>query len=146
MAGAHGHRVIRQSASRAGGDGDVLIGDVMGTLLELYGMADVAFVGGSFVPIGGHNPIEPALWRIPVLSGPLQFNFPDVMGELEEAGGLATVQDEAELAECLIGLLRDSEERDRRGAAGYAVVERNRGASERLLELLRAEISAAVLQ
>ena len=51
---------------------DVVIGDVMGSLFDLYGLADIATVGGSFVDVGGHNPIEPAAYGLPILVGPYQ--------------------------------------------------------------------------
>jgi len=123
---------------------DVIVGDVMGSLLQLYGVADVAFVGGSFVSVGGHNPIEPSLWKIPVVSGPVQFNFPDVMAELEAAGGLRTVQDVDGLAETVAQLLGDEAKRTAMGIAAHDFVERNRGASGRLLALLQDQINVAL--
>ena len=66
---------------------DVLIGDVMGSLFDLYGLADIATVGGSFVDVGGHNPIEPAAYGLPVLVGPYQYNFLRSCWSLKRMGG-----------------------------------------------------------
>ena len=141
MAQERGFSVTFQSSCSSVETADVLIGDVMGTLLQLYGAADIAFVGGSFVPVGGHNPIEPALWRVPILSGPLQFNFPDVMEALEQAGGLRTVADERALTDALMQLLESPEERTAMGDRALEVVVANRGATDRVLDLVRGEVA-----
>ena len=125
---------------------DVIIGDVMGTLLHLYGLADVAFVGGSFVDVGGHNPLEPALCRLPIISGPHQFNFTQVMQDLEAKGGLQTVESAAELADALIVLLLNDARRHKAGAAAAATLDENRGATDRVLALLRSRITSAIAQ
>lgn len=122
---------------------DVVVGDVMGTLLTLYGLADVAFVGGSLVELGGHNPLEPALCRIPVLSGPHQFNFADVMQELEVHDGLVTVHTVDELAQRVCGFMQDPSACRLAGAAAAAVLDENRGATARVAQLLRARIGAS---
>ena len=70
-----------------------MIGDTMGELMLLYGIADLAFVGGSLVERGGHNPLEAAAHAIPVLMGPHTFNFKDICARLEQASGLITVTD-----------------------------------------------------
>ncbi len=125
---------------------DVLVGDVMGTLLELYGVANVAFVGGSLVPVGGHNPLEPAVCGLPIVCGPHQFNFTDVMAHLTELDALQTINTAEELAEVVLLLLRDPEEMSRRGRAAASAVDQNRGATERVATLLRARITAALAQ
>ncbi len=71
----------------------VVIGDTMGELMLLYGIADLAFVGGSPVERGGHNPLEPAAHAIPVLMGPHTFNFKDICAKLQQDDGLITVTD-----------------------------------------------------
>jgi 3-deoxy-D-manno-octulosonic-acid transferase len=71
----------------------VVIGDTMGELMLLYGIADLAFVGGSLVERGGHNPLEPAAHAIPVLMGPHTFNFKDICAKLQQDDGLITVTD-----------------------------------------------------
>ncbi|MDW3283253.1 3-deoxy-D-manno-octulosonic acid transferase, partial [Escherichia coli] len=68
---------LRSSGEIPSGSTQVVIGDTMGELMLLYGIADLAFVGGSLVERGGHNPLEPAAHAIPVLMGPHTFNFKD---------------------------------------------------------------------
>jgi 3-deoxy-D-manno-octulosonic-acid transferase len=91
-------------------------------------------------PTGGHNPLEAAVWGVPVLSGPHVFNFREVYQEMTEAGAARIVADAGELASVLATWLAGPDEAAARGASGLAVVERNRGATARtataLLELL----------
>lgn len=122
---------------------DVVLGDTMGELLYLYGLAQVAFLGGSLVSVGGHNPIEAAVCEVPLIMGPETFNFPDVVAAFGEAGCLHLIADAASLATQVAGYLSDEAGRQAVGAEAAAVVARNRGATVRLLELLSAEIQAA---
>jgi 3-deoxy-D-manno-octulosonic-acid transferase len=133
---AQGFDFIRRSADPAGADYQVLLLDTLGELADFYAAADAAFVGGSLVPIGGHNLLEPAAAGLPVLSGPAQFNSPEVARALSAAGALTLVHDAAELAAALASLLADPAARARQGAAGRAAIEANRGALERLLGLI----------
>jgi 3-deoxy-D-manno-octulosonic-acid transferase len=112
----------------------VYLGETMGELLALYGAADLAFVGGSLAPIGGHNLLEPAALGVPVLTGHELANFVEVAEVLREADALVEVADEAALAAALARLFADEAERRRLGEAGRAVVAANRGALERTLE------------
>ena len=114
----------------------VLLVDTLGELLAWYGCAEVAFVGGSLVPVGGHNLLEPAALGVPVLSGPAQFNSPDAARLLAACGALQTVTDAAGLADAVDGLMRDAQEARRRGEAGRAMLQANRGAADRSLALL----------
>ncbi len=118
-------------------DTDVLLGDTMGELLLLYGAADLAFVGGSLVPSGGHNLIEPAAWGLPLISGPHLFNFAEVSRLLEEAGGLLVVHNLDQLANGIQNLLDNAQQRAAQGEAALAVANANRGALEKTLELIR---------
>ena len=111
----------------------VLLIDTLGELLQLFGVADVAVIGGSFVTRGGHNPLEAAAWGLPVLCGQSMFNFEDVTQRLQAAGALEQVLSTRELAAGLTGLLGDPEEAQRRGAAARRVLEANRGAVDRLM-------------
>ena len=130
----HGERLARRSTGESvEADTTIYLGDSMGELSMLYGAADVAFVGGSLVPIGGHNLLEPAALGVPVLSGPELGNFIDVAEVLREADALIEVADATGLGEALTQLLDDPAERRRRAAAGRAVVEANRGALTRTL-------------
>ncbi len=117
---------------------EVLLLDTLGELPEFYAAADVAFVGGSLVPAGGHNLLEPAALARPVLAGPALFSAPDVARALREAGALTIVEDADGLVAALRALLDSPAERARSGAAGRAVIEANRGALERLQRLIDA--------
>ncbi|GHE21268.1 lipid IV(A) 3-deoxy-D-manno-octulosonic acid transferase [Halomonas urumqiensis] len=121
----------RSRAEWPGADTAVYLGDTMGELLSLYAAADLAFVGGSLVPIGGHNLLEPAAMGVPVLSGPEIANFVDVAEVLRNANALVEVSDAEDLAETLERLFNDAQERARLAKAGRQVVEANRGALAR---------------
>jgi 3-deoxy-D-manno-octulosonic-acid transferase len=142
--GAAGLRCARRSRALPSEPYSVLVLDTLGELMEFYAAADVAFVGGSLVAIGGHNLLEPAALGLPVLTGPHQFYSPDIARILLESGALVTVQDAAELAATLGRLLADSHERARRGAAARLAIEANRGALARLLSLIQAVEAKAV--
>jgi len=114
----------------------VLLVDSVGELAALYASADVAFVGGSLVPIGGHNLLEPAALGLPVLTGPHHSNSQDIARLLLQQGAALQVNDARELAAALVRLLADPAERQRIGAVGRHIVESNRGSVARLLELI----------
>jgi 3-deoxy-D-manno-octulosonic-acid transferase len=130
-------RIIRRSSPAARTrDLEVLLVDTLGELLDFYAMADVAFVGGSLVPVGGHNLLEPAALGVPVVTGPHNHNGADIAKILIEAGAAVVVKDSAELGDRVATLLSNPAERDRMGAAGRTAVEGNRGALEKLLGLI----------
>ena len=143
---AHGFRCVRRSqfGSGAGAEAvldsshEVLLLDTMGELLDFYAAADVAFVGGSLVPVGGHNLLEPAALGLPVLAGPAQFNSPDVAAALAQQGALITVHDAAELAAALGNLFSDSDRRSLKGEAARLAMDAHRGALGKLLRLIDA--------
>jgi 3-deoxy-D-manno-octulosonic-acid transferase len=114
----------------------VLLVDSLGELLDFYAAGDVAFVGGSLVPIGGHNLLEPAALGMPILTGPHYFNSEEIAQLLIARGALEVVRDAADLAAHLAALLSDPVERARRGALGRVSIEDNRGALEKLLRLI----------
>ncbi|MBC6906419.1 3-deoxy-D-manno-octulosonic acid transferase [Saccharophagus sp. K07] len=115
---------------------EVIVGDTMGEMILLYGCADVAFVGGSLIERGGHNIIEPACWGLPILCGPHTFNFADISKRLEQCGGMKTVHDAATLARQLDSWFERPEERLRVGAKALEFTEQNRGAVDRLMEVV----------
>ncbi|UST59400.1 lipid IV(A) 3-deoxy-D-manno-octulosonic acid transferase [Pseudomonas moraviensis] len=128
--------VRRSTGAQVDAQTSVLLGDTMGELLFLYALADSAFVGGSLVPNGGHNLLEPAALAKPVLSGPHLFNFLDIAAQMREAGALVEVDDAEGLAievQRLFELPRDAQ---RMAEAGLAVMRRNQGALQRLLDSL----------
>ncbi|MDZ5604239.1 lipid IV(A) 3-deoxy-D-manno-octulosonic acid transferase [Pseudomonas sp. RP23018S] len=112
----------------------VLVGDTMGELLFLYALADIAFVGGSLIPRGGHNPLEPAALSLPVLMGPHVFNFLDISAMLRDAGAMQQVDDAEALAAAVCRLLESPADAQRMGEAGRAVMQANQGALQRLLD------------
>ncbi len=134
--------VRRSSGEPAGPGTDVLLVDTLGELLAFYAAADLAFVGGSLVPVGGHNLLEPAALAVPALSGPQVFNAQDIADQLFAEGAVGQVGDADVLAEAVERLMRDADARQRMGQAGLRVVQANRGALQRLLQLLAPVIDA----
>ena len=114
----------------------VLLLDSLGELLEFYAAADVAFVGGSLVPVGGHNLLEPAALGVPILTGPHNFSGADVARLLIARGAAEIVHSPQELGARVSALLSDPAERERIGSQGRASVEGSRGALTRLLALI----------
>ena len=133
---SQGWRLLRRSSGAQDAQAQVLLLDTLGELEDFYAAADVAFVGGSLVPIGGHNVLEPAAVGVPVLSGPQLFNSPEVARVLRVQGALSVVEDAEALGSELQRLLADPDSRTCRGAAGRAAIEANRGALERVLALI----------
>jgi 3-deoxy-D-manno-octulosonic-acid transferase len=121
----------------------VLLGDTLGELLLFYAAADVAFVGGSFVPIGGHNLLEPAALARPILTGPHNFNAPDVAQLLFDSKGALQVISPQALAQAVLDLGSDPARRTQMGRAAREVVERNRGALTRVEGLIEQSLRNA---
>ncbi|WP_297793081.1 lipid IV(A) 3-deoxy-D-manno-octulosonic acid transferase [uncultured Marinobacter sp.] len=115
-------------------DVQVYLGDTMGELLMLYGASDIAFVGGSLIERGGHNPLEPAAWGMPVLSGPHIFNFETIYNRLDAGHGLYLTPSSAALADCVMTLMADPDSARRAGDNALAVVDANRGALEKVVD------------
>ncbi len=117
-------------------DTAVLLGDSMGELLCWFALSQAAFVGGSLVPTGGHNALEPLALGVPALTGPHFFNFEAINQALLAAGALAVVSDADELARALTQLFTEPALVQTRREAGLAVLATNRGAVARQLALL----------
>ena len=126
----------RSNLAAAPTEASVLLGDSMGEVMAVLAAAQLAFVGGSFVPVGGHNVLEPAALGLPVLFGPHMHNFLAARELLLGADAAIEVSTPAQLAVALDGLLRDDARRERMGEAGRAAVAANRGALRKLLALL----------
>jgi 3-deoxy-D-manno-octulosonic-acid transferase len=118
------------------GGPDVIVVDVMGRLRSLYALADVAFVGGSLVRQGGHNPLEPAAWGKPVLFGPDMRDFLSISHELISAGGAVRVHDADTLHRAVYRLLGQEREAEIMGRQALSVFRAHGGAVERILELV----------
>ncbi|MGH8441302.1 MAG: lipid IV(A) 3-deoxy-D-manno-octulosonic acid transferase [Nevskiaceae bacterium] len=114
----------------------VLVGDSMGELAMYFGAADIAFVGGSLVEVGGHNVLEPAALGLPVLFGPYMFNFEPARALLLDRGAARQVDGSLELEPALSKLFHDGAARAAMGESGRSVLQANRGALARLTALL----------
>lgn len=111
----------------------VYLADTMGELMTLYGMVDVAFMGGSIVPIGGHNYLEAAALGVPCVSGPYDFNFRDISVQLQKYGALKLCQNKAEIQDAMACWLMNAKEQQKASNAALLVVKSNQGALERCL-------------
>lgn len=115
---------------------EVVLVDTLGQLIEFYAASDVAFVGGSLTPVGGHNLLEPVALALPVLTGPHNFNSEETANLLIAAGAVRVVSDGAGLADQVCAWLSHPDERARVGQAGLRVLDENRGALQRLMALI----------
>jgi 3-deoxy-D-manno-octulosonic-acid transferase len=129
--------LIRRSESKpAAPTTRILLGDSMGEMAAYYDFCDIAFIGGSLVPLGGQNLIEAAAAGKPVLIGPHTFNFEDVARQAVAAGAARRVAHAEELAEAVRRLRDAPEERLRMAQAGIAFARAHRGATARMLDAM----------
>ena len=143
---AHDCRAVRRSQCEDVQAADlvgatVIVLDTMGELATLYSLCTVAFIGGSLVPIGGHNALEPAVFAKPLLFGPYMHHFPELAALLLQAGGAVQVQEEEELYERLVYLLTHPEAGNTMGQCALAALATNRGALERTSTAIKALLS-----
>lgn len=132
-----GHSYVRRSEQTLPtSDTSVLLGDTMGELYFFYALADVAFVGGSLVPIGGHNLLEPAALKLPIVTGPHLFNFTAISHLLQKTGTLHQGARPEELHAIFTKLFSEKTYREEIGAAGFKIIAENQGATERHLQLI----------
>lgn len=131
-----GFEVATHSAHNVDIDTQCLVIDAMGVLMRYFAATDIAFIGGSLVPIGGHNVLEPASLSTPVLVGPYTFNFEEITRSLIEAGGARRVASAHELGATLLELLREPDKLVRMGVSARMVCARERGAARRTMVLL----------
>ncbi len=122
---------------------EVLIVDTLGELASLYGLAELAFVGGSLASIGGHNVLEPVLARRPVLYGRHTHDIRHAVDILQASGAGIRLIDARELGDAVIELLRDPVESRRRGEAGWHALQRHRGSAERAAILIGEALESA---
>ena len=137
-------RPLRRSAISAAGPGApgresaprVVLLDSLGELASVYRLASAAFIGGTLVPTGGHNPIEAARLGVPVIVGPSMENFRRIARDFEAEGGLTVTGDGEALTRAWRRFLDRPDEAVEQGRCGKAIVNRNRGAVERSVDLL----------
>ena len=130
-----GFQMQRLSTYVQGDDlADVILVDSIGDLHKLFPLAKVAFIGGSLVPSGGHNMLEPATHGVPVLSGIHIDNFYDIGRMMETAGAMRMVKGREDLAGNITSLLLDEQKRVQMGKSARQVVERNSGVADKIIE------------
>ncbi len=118
---------------------DVVLVDTVGELTSIYSEADIAIMGGSFIPHGGQNPLEPAYWGKPVVCGPYMFNFPFMPEFYSEEAAVETT--EQNLQDTLLDLIESADKRSRLGERASAILHRNRGALARTLDIVDSLLS-----
>jgi 3-deoxy-D-manno-octulosonic-acid transferase len=132
------HLTCRLFSASAFADASVLVVDQLGLLVYCYAIADVAFVGGSLVDRGGHNPIEALLAGTPVISGPHVHNFAAVYAQLQQAGAAVSIESAAQLPAQLHAWCSDVRAREQAVSAGENVIRTNRGAVDRVLAVIES--------
>jgi 3-deoxy-D-manno-octulosonic-acid transferase len=125
--------------------GQIVLLDTIGELASIYSLASIAFVGGSLIPAGGHNPLEPAQFGVPIVMGPHYANFRAIADDLRAHDALR-IAARAELAAALIDLLKNKLAAKAMGARAREVFDRQAGATERCIEALRALLAADASQ
>ena len=128
---------VRRSQIPEEGKPDIVLLDSLGELAGLYRIAAGAFIGGTLVPKGGHNPLEPARFGVPVAVGPSMFNFRDMAERFDKAGAWRRVRDAEELARVWGEWIADPAAAREQGGRALQLLEENRGALGRTLEMLR---------
>ncbi|GAB1406221.1 lipid IV(A) 3-deoxy-D-manno-octulosonic acid transferase [Thermomonas brevis] len=143
LARAQGYAVATRSEDGwPGAEADVFVADTLGELARLYACAQIAFVGGSLQPVGGHNLLEPAATGTAILTGPHLHNFADIARRLREAEAMRVVDDAAALAAALVALFDDAPARARMARNAAQLLEDGRGALERTLALIAPMLPA----
>ena len=131
-----GFITVRRSEGNVDFQTEIYFGDTMGELPKLYAACDIAFVGGSLVPIGGHNLLEPAGLGLPIIMGPHVFECAEISRQLLEAQAAQQINNAAQLAPAVKMYLSDATLKKQTGESGRLFVQKNQGALERLLKLI----------
>jgi 3-deoxy-D-manno-octulosonic-acid transferase len=146
IVGAHGWQVVRRSgldlAAPLDENADVLVLDSIGELAGLYSLADAVFVGGSLVPAGGHNILEPAWFARPPVFGPSMENFREMAAQFLDARAGIQVRSSQQLGKVWVQLIEEDALRERMGRAARELSERNRGATAVSLERIAGILAA----
>ena len=132
-----------QAGAPADFKGGILLGATMGEIEFYFGLCDLIFMGGSLVPHGGHNPLEPAYFSLPVITGPWYHNFQEQFERLIDVGGAYLAPDHRRLCTLVQKLLKDPETLDASGVKAMEVQQEGRGALRRALELIERFIPEA---
>jgi len=143
-AAAAGYRSIRRTrlnGAPVAADSVILL-DTVGELKSFYQASDLVFVGGSLVPKGGHNLVEPALFQRPIVTGPHLHNFQDIAESLAQAGGMAIVRSPEELEERIQRLIENPALRQDVGRRAYGVIAQNQGAAARSADLIERYVTS----
>ena len=119
----------------------LMILDTMGELAKMYAFCDLAFIGGSLVEDGGHNPLEPAAFSKPVLFGPHMEDFSEISADLLNLGGAMVCAGEEELFIEMEKLLRSADHRQKMGTQGRALVLQHRGVTGRHISLINETLA-----
>jgi 3-deoxy-D-manno-octulosonic-acid transferase len=136
-----GFNVVRKSLNNeVNASTEIVLGDTVGELLMLFGVCDVAIMGGTFIEWGGHNFLEPAAWSLPIVSGKSDYNFMEIAKGLVSIGALKQVDNVDDLSATVIELLKNPQERKKRGLAAKQFVNENRGALEKTLRIIQNQI------
>jgi len=138
-----GFNYIRRSQTSQRGEEKVILLDTYGELSSIYSLCYAAFIGGSLEPLGGHNPLEPASFGVPVIFGPSMEGNPEGAEVLLTTGGGIRVRDEEELAQVWRRLLQNQQEREERGQSARRAIEERAGRAEQVAQEILGEIGVA---
>ena len=128
--------------SQANLDGQsILLADSMGEMMTFYGAADCAFIGGSLIERGGHNPLEAAAWAIPVITGPSYYNFAHIYPQLITNNGCVEIDSANALSNQLKLFASEPNRALQQGQEALAVVKQNQGALDKTFALLQEHFS-----
>ncbi|MBL4822347.1 MAG: lipid IV(A) 3-deoxy-D-manno-octulosonic acid transferase [Colwellia sp.] len=140
----HDFTVIKRSTEISVDGQDIWLLDTLGELMAAYSLADIVTMGGSFSHIGGHNPLEPALFKKPIVVGSDMSNFTDVLQQLKQLQGIVQLPtnqtstgQSSQLAKAIIKLLQDKPQAELLGKQAHQVVLNNQGASARTLSYVQ---------
>lgn len=141
-----GMNYIRRSEIQSAGNNkaagaDVILLDTIGELSELFSNAAITFIGGSLLPFGGHNILEPAYWANPILFGPHMENFP-IAGEFLRKSAALEVNDAKDIAKTVAELLQRPEKAKLMGEHARAILDENKGAVKKALKLVGGYLGA----
>ena len=140
LATEHGLSVSRRSTPIPK-QTDVLLIDTLGELVQFYSLASIAFVGGSLIDFGGHNPIEPALMEIPVLFGPYMSDFSEIQKDLLVAEGALEVRNQQDIEKSLTTLIYSKDQRNKIGKAALECIRGQQGVIQRHIDLIHTIIT-----